>query len=142
MKEEFIYMCTVQNKHTNELSVKVGYTNDILRRMKQLDASNKHYEYTHYRLFKHVMKTQGYIYDEQSIHRSSVPYRANLNSLSMPVGFTECYEWTYTNDLIKKLGMIGYVCIYDEYFQDEPEPEPKMFEWSNNENMEQTKKGD
>lgn len=43
----------------------------------------------------------------------------------------------FTHDLINKLEILGYVCIYDEYFQD-VKSEPKIFEWSNNDNMEKT----
>jgi hypothetical protein len=127
MKEQFIYMCTVQNKHTKELSVKVGYTSNILQRMKQLERSNIHYEYSGFRLFEHKSKTIGYWYDEQKIHSNNKKYLARIDRNSMPDGYTECYEWGHQYDLISQLTYFGYSCVYDESTYQPPQT--PMFQW-------------
>lgn len=127
MKEQFIYMCTVQNKHTKELSVKVGYTSNILQRIKQLERSNIHYEYSGFRLFEHKSKIIGYLFDEQRIHVRNRKYLAGISREAMPVGYTECYEWGYQYDLISQLTYLGYICVYDESTYQPPQT--PMFQW-------------
>ncbi|HDC4282892.1 GIY-YIG nuclease family protein [Enterobacter cloacae] len=127
MKEQFIYMCNVRNKHTKECSVKLGYTSNILERIKQLERSNIHYEYSDFRLFKHESKIIGYLFDEQRIHIRNRKYLAGISREVMPVGYTECYEWGYQYDLVNQLTYLGYSCVYDESTYQPPQT--PMFQW-------------
>ncbi len=128
MKEQFIYMCNVQNKYTKESSVKIGFTENILQRMRQLERKNIHYEYSDFRLFKHVSKSTGYWFDEQTIHRNNKRYSALISKQSMPEGYTECYEWGYQYDLYNQLSKLGYTCVYKE--SDTPlVQQTPMFQW-------------
>ncbi|MDX6895896.1 GIY-YIG nuclease family protein [Klebsiella pneumoniae] len=127
MTEQFIYMCNVRNKHTKENCVKIGYTSNILQRIKQLEKSNVHYEYSDFRLFKHQSKIIGYLFDEQRIHVRNRKYLAGISRDSMPVGYTECYEWGYQNDLVNQLTNLGYSCVYEESTYQAPQT--PMFQW-------------
>ncbi|RWT36261.1 hypothetical protein DN619_31665 [Klebsiella michiganensis] len=127
MNEEFIYIAMARNIHTGERYIKVGYTANIIQRIEQLQKRNKHFEYSHVKLFKHNKKLLGYIHDEQRIHRANTKYRANLKRDVMPEGNTECYESYHTSCIINQLSKLGYVCVYDE--QEETKPQ-LMFEWN------------
>lgn len=127
-KQQFLYLVKVQNKHTGDVFVKLGYTGEILRRRKELSARNEHYEYSEYILFRHDNKSKGYFYDEQTIHDVSSPYRARINRYAMPDGYTECYEYAYIYTLIECLHTLGYRSVYDE-LPESVQP-PQMFAWN------------
>lgn len=114
MKEQFIYMCYVQNIHTKESCIKLGYTSNIEARIKQLQQRNKHYIFTEFLLFKHSTKKYGYLRDEKMIHLKNRKYLAGINSYSMPVGHTECYEYGYGYELVEQLYKLGYHCVNAE----------------------------
>jgi len=127
MDEQFLYMIHVKNIHTGNLYIKLGYTSDILRRMEELAKRNTHYEYSNIQLYQHSKKILGYIHDEQKIHSTHKKNRAYIKRDSMPEGYTECYDSYYKNDLVKHFRYLGYLCVYDEYY--ESTKEQPMFEW-------------
>jgi len=127
-KEQFIYMCNVKNIHTGSCYVKLGYTSDILKRMDQLEKRNIHYEYSHFRLFKHDVKSIGYIHDEQKIHNANIKYRVAVKRDSMPEGYTECYEYGFTDVLVRQLSKLNYKCVFDHEVYQQEKVQP-MFEW-------------
>nr|WP_314523112.1 GIY-YIG nuclease family protein [uncultured Rahnella sp.] len=128
MTDQFIYMIRVQNIHTGNCYVKLGYTSNIFRRIAELEQRNTHYHYSDLKLYKHSTKLLGYIHDEQRIHCTNKKYRADVKRDCMPEGYTECYDSCYKNDLVKQLTHYGYVCVYDE--QEELTKEQPMFEWA------------
>lgn len=127
MKEEFIYMCYVQNIHTHESCIKLGYTSNIEARMKQLQQRNEHYIFTDFLLFKHSTKNFGYLFDEKKIHVRNRKYLANIHRYAMPEGYSECYEFGYGYDLVEQLHKLGYKCVNVE---SEVKPQKnEMFTW-------------
>ncbi|WCE14715.1 GIY-YIG nuclease family protein [Enterobacter ludwigii] len=126
MKEEIIYMCFVQNIHTKEICIKLGYSSNIEARMKQLQQRNEHYQYSDFLLFKHKKKRYGYLRDEQLIHIKNRKYVAPINPYAMPEGYTECYEFGYGYDLVDQLRELGYECVNVEA---EVEVQTPMFQW-------------
>ncbi|MHA1069243.1 GIY-YIG nuclease family protein [Enterobacter ludwigii] len=127
MKEEFIYMCYVQNIHTKESCIKLGYTSNIEERMKQLQQRNEHYQYSDYLLFKHKTKSTGYLRDEQLIHLKNRKYLAGIKRYAMPEGYSECYEFGYGFELVDHLRSLGYECVNVE---PEVKPQNAMFTWN------------
>ncbi|POE40248.1 GIY-YIG nuclease family protein [Pectobacterium odoriferum] len=111
---EHLYIAKVRNIHTGTCYVKLGYSSNVIQRMKQLITHNIHFEYSEFQLFEHESKLIGYIHDERRVHNLFSRFRAGIRKNVMPDGNTECYDSLYRHDITTQLEKIGYHCIYDE----------------------------
>ncbi|EOU9592097.1 GIY-YIG nuclease family protein [Klebsiella aerogenes] len=126
MNEQYLYMVLATSKSNPQYStIKVGYTDDPIRRLKQLRRKNKNFEYSDMALFKHKTKQLYYRYDEEALHEKNRFHSVRLGKDSLPDGHTEHYDIDYMPDLYDQIIGMGY------YWLNEPVQtnENAMFAW-------------
>lgn len=118
MKEEFLYMVKATSKYNPWYStIKVGYTTNPTKRLKQLKSRNKYFEYSEMALFKHKTKLIRYRYDEELLHEKNRYHSVSIGRDSLPDGYTEHYESYYMPDLYEQLMNMGYYWINEPVLQ-------------------------
>lgn len=119
MNEQYLYTVEVYNNKTQTVSVKLGYTDNVERRVKQLERNNPNFEYRRFRIWQHKTKVLNYQNDEKAIHQlfdganKGSYYSARISADTMPDGHTECYMNHFRTDIELVLISMGYRTIYD-----------------------------
>lgn len=112
MNEQFIYMVQATSKYNPQYStIKVGYTTNPTKRLKELRSRNKYFEYSEMVLFKHKTKQLYYRYDEEALHEKNRYHSVNVGKDTIPDGYTEHYESYYMPNLYYQLVQMGYYWI-------------------------------
>lgn len=119
MKQEYIYLVHATSKYNPEYkTIKMGFTTNPDKRLKQLRTRNKYFEYSEMALFKNKTKSYYYRYDEEYIHSKNTYHRIRVNRDTIPEGYTEHYESYYMPDLYNQLVSMGYYWINEPIIEE------------------------
>lgn len=110
--EQFIYITKIRHIATGNTFIKLGYTNDMVRRCNELINHNTQFEFEDWQLYKQYNKNTGYRAIENKIHKQNRDYCANLTKEVMPDGNTECYPAHYENWFIAELSRYNFDRIF------------------------------
>lgn len=119
MKDEYLYMVQATSKYNpGYVTIKVGYTTNPTKRLKQLKSRNKYFEYSEMALFKNRVKQYNYKYDEEHLHSTNTYHRVRVGKDTIPDGYTEHYESYYMPDLYNQLVDMGYYWINEPIIEE------------------------